>query len=78
VATGDGEAIRLALGVDAGKLGAPPVMMRAPKGAVVFGDPSGMVDSALAVAHRRLGFRLLRVKIRHRTCTIYWAFCTES
>jgi hypothetical protein len=31
---------------------APPVKMKAPKGAAVFGDPSGMVDSARAVAHQ--------------------------
>jgi hypothetical protein len=43
--------------------GAPPVKMKAPKGAVVFGDPSEMVDSAWAVTQRcggelgrRLGF----------------------
>jgi hypothetical protein len=30
--------------------GAPPVKMKAPKGAVVFGDPSRIVDSARAVA----------------------------
>jgi hypothetical protein len=30
---------------------APPVKMKAPKGAVLFGDPSGTVDSARAVAH---------------------------
>jgi hypothetical protein len=29
--------------------GAPPVKIKAPKGAVVFGDPSGVVDSARAV-----------------------------
>jgi hypothetical protein len=33
--------------------GAPPAKMRAPAWAVVFGDPSGTVDSAWAVAHRR-------------------------
>jgi hypothetical protein len=32
--------------------GAPLVKMKAPKGASVFVDPSGMVDSAWAVAHR--------------------------
>jgi hypothetical protein len=32
--------------------GARPVKMKAPKGAEVFGDPSGMVDSTRAVAHR--------------------------
>jgi hypothetical protein len=32
--------------------GAPLVKMKAPKGAAVFGDPSEMVDSAQAVAHR--------------------------
>jgi hypothetical protein len=35
--------------------GAPPVKMKAPKGAAVFSDPSGMVDSARAAAHRRGG-----------------------
>jgi hypothetical protein len=33
--------------------GAPLVKIKAPKGAAVFGDPSGMVDSARAAAHRR-------------------------
>jgi hypothetical protein len=28
--------------------GAPPVKMKAPKGAMVFGDPSGTVDLARA------------------------------
>jgi hypothetical protein len=31
--------------------GAPPLKVMAPKGAAVFSDPSGMVDSAWAVAH---------------------------
>jgi hypothetical protein len=31
--------------------GAPPVKMKAPKGAAVFDDPSRMIDSARAVAH---------------------------
>jgi hypothetical protein len=35
--------------------GAPPVKMKAAKGAVVFGDPSGTIDSAWVVAHRRGG-----------------------
>jgi hypothetical protein len=35
--------------------GAPLVKMKAPKGVVVFDDPSGMVDLARAVAHRRNG-----------------------
>jgi hypothetical protein len=35
--------------------GAPPVKMKAPKGAVVFGDPSKTVDSAQAAAHRHVG-----------------------
>jgi hypothetical protein len=30
--------------------GAPPVKMKAPKGAAVFGDPFGTVDSARAAA----------------------------
>jgi hypothetical protein len=49
--------------------------------AAVFGDPSGMVDSAgqrhngaAASFTRRLGFQLLRIKIRRRTGTIYRAF----
>jgi hypothetical protein len=33
--------------------GAPPVKMMASKGVAVFGDPSRMVDSTRAVAHRR-------------------------
>jgi hypothetical protein len=44
--------------------GAPPVKMKAPKGAVVFGDPSETVDSARAAAQwcghelrRQLGFQ---------------------
>jgi hypothetical protein len=32
-----------------------PVKMKAPKGAAVFSDPSGTIDSAWAVAHRRSG-----------------------
>jgi hypothetical protein len=32
--------------------GAPLVKMKAQKGAAVFGDPSGMVDSARVAAHR--------------------------
>jgi hypothetical protein len=35
--------------------GAPSVKMKAPKGAAVFGDPSGMVDSARVVANRHDG-----------------------
>jgi hypothetical protein len=35
--------------------GAPPMKMKAPKGAAVFGDPSRTVDSSWAVAHRRGG-----------------------
>jgi hypothetical protein len=35
--------------------GAPLVKMKAPKGAAVFADPSGMVVSAWAAAHRRGG-----------------------
>jgi hypothetical protein len=31
--------------------GAPPVKMKAPKGAAIFGDPSGTVDLARAAAH---------------------------
>jgi hypothetical protein len=52
VAAGDDEAVRLASSVDAGKLSAPPVKMKAPKGVVVFSDPSRTVDSARAAAHR--------------------------
>jgi hypothetical protein len=65
--------------------GAPLVKMKAPKGAVVFGNPSGTVDSALAAAYRCggeltwwLGFQYLWIRIHHRTGTIYRAFCTES
>jgi hypothetical protein len=36
-----------------GSSGAPPLKMKAPKGAAVFGDASRMVDSAWTVAHRR-------------------------
>jgi hypothetical protein len=32
------------------RFGAPLVKMKAPKGVVVFGDPSGLVDSARAAA----------------------------
>jgi hypothetical protein len=35
--------------------GAPPVKMKAPKGAAVFSDPSGTVDLAWAASHRRGG-----------------------
>jgi hypothetical protein len=35
--------------------GAPPLKMKAPKGAAVFGNPFGMVDLARAVAHQRSG-----------------------
>jgi hypothetical protein len=31
---------------------APPMKMKAPKGAAVFGDPSRMIDLARAVAHQ--------------------------
>jgi hypothetical protein len=34
---------------------APPMKMKAPKGVAVFGDPSGMVDSARVASHRRGG-----------------------
>jgi hypothetical protein len=33
--------------------GAPPMKMKAPKGVVVFGDPSGTVDSARVASHWR-------------------------
>jgi hypothetical protein len=46
VAAGDDEATRLA---------SPPVKMKAPKGAAIFGDPSWIVDSTREVAHRRGG-----------------------
>jgi hypothetical protein len=65
--------------------GAPPAKPRAPTWASVFGDPSGTADLARAVAHRRGGERntaarvsILRVKIHHRTGTMYRAFRTES
>jgi hypothetical protein len=77
VAAGDDEAVRLAWGVDAGKLWCSSGEDEGTKGVAVFGDPSRMVDLARVVAHR-LGFRLLRIKIHHRMSTIYRAFCTES
>jgi hypothetical protein len=55
VAAGDSEAVRLALCVDAGKLRCSFGEDEAPKGVAVFGDPSGTVDSARAVAHQRGG-----------------------
>jgi hypothetical protein len=65
--------------------GAPPGKMKAPKGAVVFDDPSGTIDLARATVYRciseltrRLVFQYLRIKIHCRMGTIYRAFCTES
>jgi hypothetical protein len=55
VAAGDGEAVQLASSIDVGKLWCSSVKMKAPKGAAVFSDPSGTVDSAWAVSHRRGG-----------------------
>jgi hypothetical protein len=55
VVTGDGEAVQLASGIDAGKLRCSSGEDEGTKGAAVFGDPFGMVDSARAAAHRRGG-----------------------
>jgi hypothetical protein len=56
VAAGDGKAVWLASGIDTPtSSGATLVKMKAPKGAAVFSDPSGMVDSARVAAHRRDG-----------------------
>jgi hypothetical protein len=51
VAACDGEAVRLASVSTLASSSAPPVKMKAPKGAVVFDGPSGMFDSARAAAH---------------------------
>jgi hypothetical protein len=52
MATGDGEAVGWLQASTPASSGAPPVKMKTPKGAAVFGDPSGTVDSAQAVTHR--------------------------
>jgi hypothetical protein len=54
-ADGDGEAVRSATGIDVGKLRCSSDEDEGTKGAAVFGDPSGMVNSAWAAAHRRGG-----------------------
>jgi hypothetical protein len=65
--------------------GAPPVKMKAPKGVAVFGDPSGMIDSTWAAAHRRGGelHMAARVDYCRSKFTVEHAlyiglFCTES
>jgi hypothetical protein len=55
VVAGDAEAVWLASGIDAGKLQCSSGEDEGTKGAVVFGGPSGTVDSARAAAHRRSG-----------------------
>jgi hypothetical protein len=55
MAAGDGDAVGLASGVNAGKLWCSSDEDEGTKGVVVFGDPSGMVDSARAVADWRGG-----------------------
>jgi hypothetical protein len=55
VAVGDGEAVRLALGVVAGKLRCSSGEDEGTKGAVVFDGRTGMVDSARVAAPRRGG-----------------------
>jgi hypothetical protein len=52
VEASDGEAVRLASGIDVGKLWCFSGEDEGTKGAVVFGDPSRMVDSARPAAHR--------------------------
>jgi hypothetical protein len=51
----DGEAVRLASGIDAGKLRCSSGEDEGTKGVAVFGDPFGIVDLARAAAHRRGG-----------------------
>jgi hypothetical protein len=55
VAASDGEAVRSATGIDVGKLRCSSDEDEGTKGAAVFGDPSRMVNSARAAAHRRGG-----------------------
>jgi hypothetical protein len=50
---GDSEVVRLASGVDVGRLRCFSGEDEGAKGAVVFDDPFRMVDSTQAVAHRR-------------------------
>jgi hypothetical protein len=78
VAAGDGEAIRLASGINAGKHWCYSGEDEGTKGG---GDPSGIVNSTRAVAHRRGGklhtvarLRLLKIKMHRRTGTILRAF----
>jgi hypothetical protein len=58
------------------------VKMKAAKGAAVFSDPSGTVDSAWVAAHQRDGELHTAAWVLtiadSRTGTIYRAFCTES
>jgi hypothetical protein len=55
VAAGVGEATWLASGVVTGKLCCSSGEDEGTKGAAVFGDPSWLVNLALAAAHRRGG-----------------------
>jgi hypothetical protein len=78
VAAGDGEAVRLASGVNAGKHWCSSGEDEGTKGG---GDPSEIVNSSWAAAHRRGGelhtvarLRLLKIKMHHRTGTIFRAF----
>jgi hypothetical protein len=78
VAAGDGEAVRLASGVNAGKHWCFSGEDEGTKGG---GDPSEIVNSSRAAAHRRGGelhtvarLRLLKIKMHHRTGTIFRAF----
>jgi hypothetical protein len=70
MAAGVGGAAQHKLNVDGGGPGAPPAKLRAPAWA--------SVTDAVASFTRRLGFRLLHIKIHRRMGTIYRAFCTES
>jgi hypothetical protein len=55
VVASDGEAVRLASGVDAGMIWCSSGEDEGTKGSAVFDDPSGLVNSAWAMAHRRGG-----------------------
>jgi hypothetical protein len=55
VGAGDGEAVRLASGVDADKLRCSTGEDERTKGAAVFSDHSEMVDLVRAMAHQRSG-----------------------
>jgi hypothetical protein len=86
VAAGNGEADRLALSIDAGKLRCSSIEDEGTKGGrghrrSIQGRSiqQGRWNTGAAVSFtRRLGFRLLLIKIHCRTGTIYRVFCTES